>query len=101
MATFVIVHGAWSGEHAWRWMRPLLRSGSHEAFTPALTGLGRAQRTRDGAAGTRQRVGPARGAWFSGEPGPRGPRVAYRPAGRREQRTGVAAVVTFLRASGV
>jgi pimeloyl-ACP methyl ester carboxylesterase len=40
MATFVIVHGAWSGGHAWRWVRPLLRSGGHEVFTPALTGLG-------------------------------------------------------------
>jgi len=40
MATFVIVHGAWSGGHAWRWVRPLLRAAGHEVFTPALTGLG-------------------------------------------------------------
>jgi pimeloyl-ACP methyl ester carboxylesterase len=40
MATFVIVHGAWSGGHAWRWVRPLLRSAGHEVFTSALTGLG-------------------------------------------------------------
>jgi pimeloyl-ACP methyl ester carboxylesterase len=40
MATFVIVHGAWSGGHAWRWVRPLLWSAGHEVFTPALTGLG-------------------------------------------------------------
>jgi pimeloyl-ACP methyl ester carboxylesterase len=40
MATFVIVHGAWSGGHAWRWVRPLLRSAGHEVLTPALTGLG-------------------------------------------------------------
>ena len=40
MATFVIVHGAWSGAHAWRKVRPLLRSAGHEVFTPALTGLG-------------------------------------------------------------
>jgi pimeloyl-ACP methyl ester carboxylesterase len=40
MATFVIVHGAWSGAHAWRWVRPLLREAGHEVFTPALTGLG-------------------------------------------------------------
>ncbi|MDP9019692.1 MAG: alpha/beta fold hydrolase [Actinomycetota bacterium] len=40
MATFVIVHGAWSGGHAWRWVRPLLRQAGHEVFTPALTGLG-------------------------------------------------------------
>lgn len=40
MATFVIVHGAWSGGQAWRWVRPLLRSTGHEVFTPTLTGLG-------------------------------------------------------------
>jgi pimeloyl-ACP methyl ester carboxylesterase len=40
MAVFVIVHGAWSGAHAWRWVRPLLRAAGHEVFTPALTGLG-------------------------------------------------------------
>jgi pimeloyl-ACP methyl ester carboxylesterase len=40
MATFVIVHGAWSGAHAWRWVRPLLREAGHEVFTPTLTGLG-------------------------------------------------------------
>jgi pimeloyl-ACP methyl ester carboxylesterase len=40
MATFVIVHGAWSGAHAWRWVRPLLRAAGHQVFTPALSGLG-------------------------------------------------------------
>ena len=40
MATFVIVHGAWSGAHAWRWVRPLLREAGHEVFTPCLTGSG-------------------------------------------------------------
>jgi len=40
MATFLIVHGAWSGAHAWRWVRPLLTAAGHEAFTPTLTGLG-------------------------------------------------------------
>jgi pimeloyl-ACP methyl ester carboxylesterase len=40
MTTFVIVHGAWSGGHAWRWIRPLLRAAGHEVFTPSLTGLG-------------------------------------------------------------
>lgn len=40
MATFVIVHGAWSGAHAWRWVRPLLRAAGHEVVTPCLTGLG-------------------------------------------------------------
>ena len=40
MVTFVIVHGAWSGAHAWRKVRPLLRAAGYEVFTPALTGLG-------------------------------------------------------------
>jgi pimeloyl-ACP methyl ester carboxylesterase len=40
MATFVIVHGAFSGAHAWRWLRPLLREAGHDVFTPSLTGLG-------------------------------------------------------------
>lgn len=40
MATFVIVHGAWSGARAWRRVRPVLRAAGHEVFTPALTGLG-------------------------------------------------------------
>ena len=40
MATFVIVHGAWSGGHAWRWVRPLLRAAGHDVVTPSLTGLG-------------------------------------------------------------
>jgi pimeloyl-ACP methyl ester carboxylesterase len=40
VTVFVIVHGAWSGAHAWRWVRPLLRAAGHEVFTPALTGLG-------------------------------------------------------------
>jgi pimeloyl-ACP methyl ester carboxylesterase len=40
MATFVIVHGAWSGPHAWRWVRPILRAAGHEVVTPSLTGLG-------------------------------------------------------------
>jgi pimeloyl-ACP methyl ester carboxylesterase len=40
MATFVVVHGAWSGGQAWRWLRPLLQGAGHEVFTPSLTGLG-------------------------------------------------------------
>ncbi len=40
MATFVIVHGAWSGSYAWRWVRPLLRAAGHDVVTPSLTGLG-------------------------------------------------------------
>jgi pimeloyl-ACP methyl ester carboxylesterase len=40
VATFVIVHGAWSGAHAWWKVRPLLRAAGHEVFTPSLTGLG-------------------------------------------------------------
>src|SRR5487761_2487729 len=40
MATFVLVHGAWSGAHTFRRVRPMLRSAGHEVFTPSLTGLG-------------------------------------------------------------
>jgi pimeloyl-ACP methyl ester carboxylesterase len=40
MATFVLVHGAWSGGWAWKKVRPLLRARGHEVFTPTLTGVG-------------------------------------------------------------
>ena len=40
MATVVLVHGAWLGAHAWRWVRPLLRAAGHDVVTPCLTGLG-------------------------------------------------------------
>jgi pimeloyl-ACP methyl ester carboxylesterase len=40
MAVFVICHGAWGGGWSWRKMRPLLRDGGHEVFTPTYTGLG-------------------------------------------------------------
>ena len=40
MATFVIVHGAWSGGWAWGDVARALRAAGHEAFTPTLSGLG-------------------------------------------------------------
>jgi len=40
VATYVLVHGAWSGAHTWRKVRPILRGAGHEVFTPSLTGLG-------------------------------------------------------------
>jgi pimeloyl-ACP methyl ester carboxylesterase len=40
MATFVVVHGAWTGGWAWKKVRPLLRARGHEIFTPTLTGVG-------------------------------------------------------------
>jgi len=40
MATFVVVHGAWSAGWAWKKMRPALRALGHELFTPTHTGLG-------------------------------------------------------------
>lgn len=40
MTNFVLVHGAWSGAHTWRKVRPILRAAGHEVFTPSLTGLG-------------------------------------------------------------
>ncbi len=40
MATFVLVHGAWSGGWMWRYTRRLLAAHGHEVYTPTLTGLG-------------------------------------------------------------
>jgi pimeloyl-ACP methyl ester carboxylesterase len=40
MATYVLVHGAWSGAHGFRHVRRLLQVAGHEVFTPSLTGLG-------------------------------------------------------------
>jgi len=40
MATYVLVHGAWSGAHGFRHVRRLLQSDGHAVFTPSLTGIG-------------------------------------------------------------
>jgi pimeloyl-ACP methyl ester carboxylesterase len=40
MAIFVLVHGAWSGAHGLRKVRPPLRAAGHEVVTPSLTGIG-------------------------------------------------------------
>jgi pimeloyl-ACP methyl ester carboxylesterase len=40
MATFVLVHGAWSGGWEWRSVATLLQAAGHTAYTPTLTGLG-------------------------------------------------------------
>jgi pimeloyl-ACP methyl ester carboxylesterase len=40
MATFVLVHGAWSGGLIWRAVARALRKAGHEVYTPSLTGLG-------------------------------------------------------------
>jgi pimeloyl-ACP methyl ester carboxylesterase len=40
MATFVLVHGAWSGAHGFRKVRGPLRAAGHDVFTPSLTGIG-------------------------------------------------------------
>ncbi len=40
MATFVLVHGAWSGAHGFRHVRRLLAGRGHDVFTPSLTGIG-------------------------------------------------------------
>jgi pimeloyl-ACP methyl ester carboxylesterase len=40
MATFVLVHGAWSGGWGWTRVAGLLRKGGHDVFVPTLTGLG-------------------------------------------------------------
>lgn len=40
MATYVLVHGAWSGAHGFRRVRPILQDSGHRVFTPSLTGIG-------------------------------------------------------------
>jgi pimeloyl-ACP methyl ester carboxylesterase len=40
MATFVLVHGAWTGAFQWRHVRRALQSQGHDVFTPSLTGIG-------------------------------------------------------------
>lgn len=40
MATIVLVHGAWGGGWAWKFVAPILRAQGHDVFTPTLTGLG-------------------------------------------------------------
>jgi pimeloyl-ACP methyl ester carboxylesterase len=40
MATFVLVHPAFAGGWAWRYVAPLLREHGHDVYTPTLTGLG-------------------------------------------------------------
>jgi len=40
MATFVLVHGAWSGGLLWRPNARALRKANHEVYTPTLTGIG-------------------------------------------------------------
>jgi pimeloyl-ACP methyl ester carboxylesterase len=40
MNTYVLVHGAWGGNHSWRDFAPILWRAGHEVFTPCLTGLG-------------------------------------------------------------
>ena len=40
MATYVLVHGAWTGAHGFHKVRPLLWATGHEVFTPSLTGVG-------------------------------------------------------------
>lgn len=37
---FVLVHGAWGGGWAWRWVTPYLKGAGHVVYTPTLTGLG-------------------------------------------------------------
>ena len=40
MATYVLVHGGWSGSHVFRHIRRRLAAAGHEVFTPSLTGIG-------------------------------------------------------------
>jgi pimeloyl-ACP methyl ester carboxylesterase len=40
VATYVLVHGGWSGAHGFRHVRRSLHAAGHEVFTPSLTGIG-------------------------------------------------------------
>jgi len=40
MTTMVLVHGAWSGAHGFRKIRPMLRDTGFDVYTPSLTGIG-------------------------------------------------------------
>ena len=40
MATYLLIHGAWSGGLSWRPIAAKLRERGHVAFAPSLTGLG-------------------------------------------------------------
>lgn len=40
MATYVLVHGGWSGAHGFRHVRRRSAAAGHEVFTPSLTGIG-------------------------------------------------------------
>jgi pimeloyl-ACP methyl ester carboxylesterase len=40
MASYVLVHGGWSGAHGFRAVRRELQEAGHEVFTPSLTGIG-------------------------------------------------------------
>jgi pimeloyl-ACP methyl ester carboxylesterase len=49
MATFVLVHGAWSGGWCYARVATLLRSRGHTVFTPTLTGQGERAHLLSGA----------------------------------------------------
>jgi pimeloyl-ACP methyl ester carboxylesterase len=40
MTTFVLLHGGGMGGWTYKFVRPLLREGGHEVFTPTFTGFG-------------------------------------------------------------
>lgn len=40
MATYLICHGAWAGNWAWKRIRDILRTEDHEVLVPTYTGLG-------------------------------------------------------------
>jgi pimeloyl-ACP methyl ester carboxylesterase len=40
MATFVLVHGSWTGSVVWRELAPRLRKAGHDVYAPTLTGMG-------------------------------------------------------------
>lgn len=40
MASYALVHGAWSGAHGFHRVRTVLQGVGHQVFTPSLTGVG-------------------------------------------------------------
>ena len=38
MATFVVVHGAWTAGWSWKKMHPLMAARGHRLITPTMTG---------------------------------------------------------------
>ncbi len=49
MATYILVHGAWSGGWGYKPIARALRAAGHEVYVPTLTGLGEREHLASGA----------------------------------------------------